>query len=502
MYHNISTNYSALIMKEHNGSETKQRDDKLEQSLIEYNIGPAPKERWYILFIFTSLYALQSAHWFTFSTIPKRVESYYHLTIPDQGNVNPVIDLLLNWGSLVFIPTTPFSAYLLSFPLKGLQYTVRLAITLIFTGSLIRCIPMFLSSFNIEKYQINGGFWNCLIFLHIGQILIAIAGPMVMTPQAKLSAIWFKSNQRTFATGIAASGGVCGVASAFVIGPLLNNVPRLLCLDLSLAFIIFLSIWIYFPAYPDVFPSNASRNALLCHSEKTLNININGNNTQIVPISFSEHIKEFIHEMKELFSDDTAILVITIGGLLSASMSWIPLLQDMLNVNPVYIGIVGLIATLLFAVGAMVAGKTSDRYFHQNYKKIITILLVLLILILGVLFLILPSPFCNGPIVDIDMVNMNGIGIVIVLSIIIGSATFIQGGFVAIFYEFCADVSYPASASSSGTLFMIINQIVTFLLVGVGSWISTKWEITLDLIMCTGCLIVLNSLKEEYKRIQ
>eukprot|EP01084_Bolivina_argentea_P017966 33496_1 len=158
-------------------------------------IGPPELQRWYILIVSSLTSALQCNTWFTFSSVPSQVEQYYHLKHTSSGNVNAVIDLLLNWGPIMAFPSIPLTAYILLFPIKGLKYSVKLSISLVFFGCLIRCIPTILKSID-NNYIINNSFWHTLIFLHIGQILNAIAGVIIMSVPSKLSVIWFPENER------------------------------------------------------------------------------------------------------------------------------------------------------------------------------------------------------------------------------------------------------------------------------------------------------------------
>ena len=247
--------------------------------------GEAEKKRWYILAIFCITYISQSNSWFTFSSIPDQVTDYYHLGARKSGKINPVIDLLLNWGPIMFLPVTPFAAYILSYPFKGLQYTVRIALTLIFFGNLIRSIPTILSYHFLpfcQNYQINDDFWNTLIFLHIGQMLNAAAGPFVMSPPTKLSVLWFPQHQRNTATAIGFVCGPFGVCIGYLMGPAIvqhsSQFGNLLLVELLMVLIPFICCMVYFPIAPNKLPTHASRRALIALPLKNEN-DISDSNT-------------------------------------------------------------------------------------------------------------------------------------------------------------------------------------------------------------------------------
>merc|ERR1719361_956562 len=104
---------------------------------IHYTVGQPESIRWYILLVGSLVSALQCNSWFTFSSVPSQIEDYYHLKRPQHGEVNGVIDLLLNWGCIMAFPSIPFTAYILLLPVKGLKSAVALAATLVFAGNAI-----------------------------------------------------------------------------------------------------------------------------------------------------------------------------------------------------------------------------------------------------------------------------------------------------------------------------------------------------------------------------
>ena len=74
------------------------------------------------------------------------------------------------------------------------------------------------------------------------------------------------------------------------------------------------------------------------------------------------------------------------------------------------------------------------------------------------------------------------------------------GSCYTLFYELAAEVSYPVSEGTSGMLFVFIVNIGCLIWVGIGNWISTKWETFLCFIVYIVSIVLLLTIKEVYKR--
>lgn len=77
-----------------------------------------------------------------------------------------------------------------------------------FIGAGLRCIP--LNDLTLETW-----------FVHCGQFITGIGGPIAMAAAPMVSAAWFPPEQRTTATAISSLACYSGTALSFVIGPLL-----------------------------------------------------------------------------------------------------------------------------------------------------------------------------------------------------------------------------------------------------------------------------------------
>lgn len=129
-------------------------------------------KRWYILTVYSIATFTQCLIWLTFSAIPDATMAYFP-TITEAE-----IDLLLNWGSIIFIPAVLIAMWLdtkLDF-----RATMITGCCLACLGSAIRCIPCFLPAEHRN---------SAVAALHIGQILNAAAGGFIFSMPSRLSAV-------------------------------------------------------------------------------------------------------------------------------------------------------------------------------------------------------------------------------------------------------------------------------------------------------------------------
>jgi FLVCR family MFS transporter len=223
------------------------------QSLVylinESNIFHVYPQRFWVLFIFAFLAFNQCMFWLTFSPIAGPTKTFYNVT-------EATVDLLLNWGPIIFIPTLPL-VYLLLNSHHGLRKCILFfaIVPVIATG--LRILPLiFISSTSSNFPDV------AVPFLHIGQILIAFTGPIAMALVSQLSCIWFAPHERTRATTIAILGSNLGGAAGFLISPFLVSeswhVPRLLYMHGGQALLACILTLVYFPAQPPSPPSVAA----------------------------------------------------------------------------------------------------------------------------------------------------------------------------------------------------------------------------------------------------
>ncbi|CAF1424258.1 unnamed protein product [Adineta steineri] len=197
--------------------------------------------RFYVLFAFSFLSFNQCLIWLTFSPIARSTQIYY-------GISESTVDLLLNWGPIIFIPCLPLT-YILLNKHHGIRRCVILLAIVDFFAAVIRIIPQVITDPSSPHFSSIA-----LPFLHAGQILNAACGPLVMVPVSQLSCLWFAPHERTRATTVAVFANNFGSTVGFVISPYIvsssDRVPYLLYVHLAFAFVACVLALLYFPAQP------------------------------------------------------------------------------------------------------------------------------------------------------------------------------------------------------------------------------------------------------------
>jgi FLVCR family MFS transporter len=154
-------------------------------------------ERWLVLLVFSWVEFNQALVWITVSASAPEARDLYgkeHLT---PGAIN----LLLNWGPIMYLVFVPVVMVLLSsnFRGRGVYYTILIGAALCAAGSVVRLIPSW--THTVRKPL---AVW----LLHAGQILNGLAGPSMAGACTAFSCCWFAPEERTLATAIAY--GICG----------------------------------------------------------------------------------------------------------------------------------------------------------------------------------------------------------------------------------------------------------------------------------------------------
>lgn len=198
------------------------------------------RRRWYILAVFSLLACLQGWAWTIPGSNSVSLKGIY-------GIDDNVIQLLLNYGPIFFIPMTLPFAWWLDQP-NGLRGCTLVGFALVVGGCICRLVATTQQPWSIA-------------LLHLSYVFNAVAGPVAMGCVSKVAENWFPAAERATATAIAAEVNILGGSFAFTVGPAMVPTPdvhantRYNILLLILAAVPALCALLYFPSRPPRPPS-------------------------------------------------------------------------------------------------------------------------------------------------------------------------------------------------------------------------------------------------------
>jgi hypothetical protein len=161
-----------------------------------------------------------------------------------------IVNLFYIFGYVCIIPLIPVMGFIIT-STSMLRYSLIISVLLSSVGGGIRSFAAFFPTSPMA-----------IFFLCFGQILNAIAGVITYVCPPTVSMIWFKQNERTFATSIMISSAYFGTGLIYLIGPyLVEWVGFDWYLHIQTAHgIIVLCFFLYCPEKPLIPPSPASLN--------------------------------------------------------------------------------------------------------------------------------------------------------------------------------------------------------------------------------------------------
>lgn len=436
---------------------------------LERNDFRPEKKRWYVLLVFSALSAMQGLIWCTFSTVPASANNYFGEPVDSPQ----LLDLLLSWGPIIYLPAVLVAGWMLPKE-NGLRKSVLLGSALVFFGASIRCIPTFFREHIVSK-------WWVLLCVHMGQILNALAGPLVQASPSYLSGNWFADGERATATAIGSISNGLGVGLAYLMGPaVVSNADDIAIFIRGiavLAFVPLLLVLIFFPDHPNRPPSAT-------YADRARKRNLGAD------VSYCRGFW--------LAFQNRSFLFLVVAGSLQAGawFVWSTTLPTILQPFHFSLSQAGSFASVTrFAGmigGALVARLSDESFFARRLKY--TICLCMALAVSGFLMFTLsnPSPFFyhNPP-----FPQTYGFDFVSVLI-----AGFFLGAVNPLFYELSAELTYPSPESTSAAIFTLVQNFIMLILYTTTpqfdvSNINTLMTCTVALSLC-----MMLTLREEYKR--
>ena len=224
--------------------------------------------------------------------------------------------------------------------------------------------------------------------------------------------------------------------------------------------------------------------------------------------TLKQHLINLCSEYKYMICNISTILVAIIGGVvIGVFTAWNGVLQDMigaqsaLKLSSQSVGILGSEGTVCCILGGVVIGCIVDKWFAKRLKLVIMVLFIAMIVCMGLLLFVVPSPWKDKPMILVNGNGQSNERKVVVIGVLGGLSGILLGGAMPLFYELCAEVSYPVSEGSSASLLVFIENIALLLFVGLAGLISTEWQTLFVVITCVLCLVLLIFVKEKYQRM-
>ncbi|CAF2660800.1 unnamed protein product [Rotaria sp. Silwood2] len=428
------------------------------------------RQRFYVLFIFSFLAFNQCLMWLTFSPIARSAEAYYNIS-------EATVDLLLNWGPIIFIPCLPLT-YILLNKHHGLRRCVELLAITDFIAALVRIIPIVITTPSSPYFSIIS-----LTFLHIGQILNAACGPLVMAPVSQLSCLWFAPHERTRATTIAVFANNFGATIGFVISPFIvsssNYVPHLLYVHLGLAFIACVLALLFFPCQPPSAPSAAAES--LIHQS----IHEHHHNSWL----------KFLKDIWQCLTTPSFVLISIAGGLLSGTFgAWTSLYDIILkpeHYTEQQAGWFGFGSSIAGIIGGLFLSSLADtRRFQHSLKALIMIAYIACLLSILWFELSVQSFFFDKPILPS---NAATIGLSTAL------AGLFSGAASPLIYEAVAEIMFPLPESLSASILVQWINVASLILLFIAPN-RNKLMNLLVLVVIIMCVLMIILARFTYKR--
>ena len=192
------------------------------------------KRRWFGVVGLMLMNIVVSWGWLTYAPVADVTQEWFNLSSP-----TPV-----NWLSttifFAFVIATPFSLYTLN--THGFRPAITTASALVFLGNWVRYASTLRKSF--------GG-------VMLGQVLIGLAQPFVLSSATYYSDLWFTSRGRVSATALASLSNPFGAALGQLVNPMVATsaarVPRM-TLWVALIASVAAAPWAFVPARPPLPP--------------------------------------------------------------------------------------------------------------------------------------------------------------------------------------------------------------------------------------------------------
>lgn len=312
----------------------------------------------------------------------------------------------------------------------------------------------------------------------LGQISIALAGPIALVAPPRISAAWFATEERTLATGI--SSGINSPAVTFIVAPQMVRIVGIrwwLIIQAAGGAFLFLMGLCYFPNAP---PSPPTISAKISEKDE-------------VKFTF----RNYLSGIREILKIRSVVLLAVIIGWQSGSIAaWQGLLDFLLGkfYSVEFIGILGFLNASAAVAGSIIGGYLCDKFFQRKFKAVIIVCYILAIIFFSIFTICFPSFISEKPILDVVPFPWVPAVLVIIIGVVFGIV-------YPVFLELAAEISFPMNEFYSAAVITLLYNICALIVLLAGSYIPSEFVsggVTASLILCT---ILMIFVKEEYRRL-
>lgn len=490
-------------------------------------------EKWYILFSFSVLVFSQCMTWITYGTVPTTTQQYYGITVHQ-------LDLLINWGSILYVVMAVPMMFVISSP-RGLAYSVRLSAILVLLSNVLRCLPsLFFPPKQSYAQSASSDTASLLLttatsspltlaLLHISQIMNACAGPISMTPCALLSHIWFEPRLRSTATTIAWVSSGLGITFSYLACPYVvgdNNIPLLLYSEFAISLLAFILIFAHFPQKPNkssdnnnVFDDdgfNESKPILPKPSLTAENEDrkddyeeyVNDDNDNIYDDndenskkkkkkkSAKEILLECIDGMKVSFSSKDSALAVIAGGIqLGIGSGWsscLPQVLGGLDFSERVSGVLSFVCSILGSVSSLTIGKVNDiRSMRRRHKTLALGSFAVSLVFLGVFLLYVRLPGAAESLLE----PTRAAALVVLCGISVSTSCI-----TPLFYEMLAEITYPVNQAISSGLVALLGNTFSVAYLVAAPYMNPGIYVLVFVGSSLSCLVLTSFVHVRYRR--
>lgn len=441
-------------------------------SAAEYVVGPFRiPNRFFALLAFCVMSISNGFAWFEFDPVvtPTRNKFTGHIS-------SATIQLLSSWQPIMFlILFVPITMVITQ--RDGLRRAMRIGSSCAVVGGSLKLFACLALSDTFTG----------LLFLHAGQILVAVGAPSVIGGVSALAGTYFPADERARATAAAILCNDLGGAVGYILSPTMASgslgLTAVILFEMALLSVLLLLVWLVFPDAPRRRHAVAAvlhSGAVECdagarerlHSSPTCAISTDGDfadGSGGSSNSISEGGGDFIvidrsdltsphssfkAQLRQLLSRPTPWILMAIFSWCSGGfVAWTSMFELMLEeaYDSKLIGTMSFVTSLGYVGGGLVAGYLIDKYFRKSMSTFISCALALACVATTGFTAVTPS----FPETD-AIVGTESPFLVFFFGALCGIG---YGAATPVFFELLAEYAYPVDEAISGGVLSVMEAV-------------------------------------------